>query len=368
MGAISVVQKSITAVLVTVAVALVVGQLLGQPILLGYVATGSMEPTIAVGDGFVAIPPVLAGEISPGDVVTFEAQSLDGGGPTTHRVVDVTSEGYITQGDANSFTDQSAGEPPVNDAQVYAVVLQIDGEVVVIPSLGAVATTVQNGISSITGAIGVGSGARIGVVTSGFGMVLISLTLLYGFLTSETSRETDRSTRRSGVVSGWVIIGALVLLLLLPLVTSMLLPSETSTVNMLSLYPSIRTYSSQVAAGHTTELPYTVENTQYVPKVVIVEPASPGIDVGNATTAIAHGESKTVRMLVTAPVETGPFARSYSQHHYFHILPIPVIELLHAIHPIVAMVTISVLATTPVVVLYVFLVGLRPISIRSTQR
>jgi len=42
--------------LALVVVLLIVGQLLGQPILLGYVATGSMEPTMDAGDGFVSVP------------------------------------------------------------------------------------------------------------------------------------------------------------------------------------------------------------------------------------------------------------------------------------------------------------------------
>ena len=42
--------------LVIIVLALLLGQLLGQPILLGFVSTGSMEPTMNAGDGFVAVP------------------------------------------------------------------------------------------------------------------------------------------------------------------------------------------------------------------------------------------------------------------------------------------------------------------------
>ncbi|RLM60020.1 S26 family signal peptidase, partial [Halorubrum sp. Atlit-26R] len=55
---------------------MLVGQQLGQPIVLGFVLTGSMnaEPAnMAPGDGFVAVPPSIAGDIEEGDVVTFEA-------------------------------------------------------------------------------------------------------------------------------------------------------------------------------------------------------------------------------------------------------------------------------------------------------
>lgn len=368
MGAISVVQKSITVVLVVTAVVLVVGQALGQPLLLGYVATGSMEPTIAVGDGFIAIPTILAGDISSGDVITYEAQQIQGGGPTTHRVIEETPQGYITQGDANSFTDQAAGEPPVTEAQIYAVVLQLNGKVVVLPSLGAAATAAQNGINSVTGAIGVGSSAQIGVATSGFGMVLITLTLLYGFLTSEHSRQTKRSTSRSEVFSGWLIVGGLIVIVALPLMTSMVIPSGTTTINLLSTETGTDIGSGHIAAGDSAEFSYAAENTQYLPKVVIVESAGPGVKVHNTTIAVSHGERETVDITVTAPETTGPFARSRTEQHYFHILPIPIIRLLHVIHPLVAMVTISLVVTAPVIGLYAFFVGIRPISVRSTQR
>ncbi len=73
--------------------ALIVGQLLGQPVLLGFVETGSMEPTIETGDGFVAVPSDLTGDPEPGDVVVFDAEELEGGGLTTHRIVEETEQG-----------------------------------------------------------------------------------------------------------------------------------------------------------------------------------------------------------------------------------------------------------------------------------
>jgi len=368
MGTVSAIQKSITVVLIAIAVALVVGQVLGQPLLIGYVATGSMDPTLEPGDGFVAIPPVVAGDIAPGDVITYDAQALDGGGPTTHRVVGTTTEGYITQGDANSFTDQDAGEPPVTDAQVLAVVLQTDDGVVRIPSVGVGATAVQNGVQTISSAIGVGGAARIGIMTSGLGMVLITATLLYGFLTSDTQRETERSTRRSSVISGWVILASIVVILALPLMTSMALPSGTTTDRLLSVDPRLDTQAGQVPAGRSDSIQFAVENSQYIPKVVIIEPAGSGIEVRNSTVAISHGEAEQVTITVTAPTETGTFARSYAENHYFHLLPIPIIELLHAIHPAIAKMALSVLPTLPFVGLYVFLIGIRPISLRDTHR
>lgn len=73
--------------LVVFLVSVIAGAILGQPILLAFVETGSMSPTLEPGDGFVAIPSQLSGEIQQNDVIVFEAQHLNGGGLTTHRVV-----------------------------------------------------------------------------------------------------------------------------------------------------------------------------------------------------------------------------------------------------------------------------------------
>jgi len=115
--------------------ALIAGQLLGQPVLFSFVETGSMQPTLDPGDGFIAIPTALAGDVGIGDVVTFDAQEIEGGGLTTHRVVEETERGYVTRGDNNPFTDQDAGEPVVQDADIVAVALSVGGSVVVIPHL-----------------------------------------------------------------------------------------------------------------------------------------------------------------------------------------------------------------------------------------
>lgn len=362
------VQQSITVVLVAIAALMVAGELLGQPIGFGYVATGSMDPTLAVGDGFIAMPPLLAGEITPGDVITYEAQSIDGGGPTTHRVTEVTDEGYITQGDANSFTDQGAGEPPVTEAQIYAVALQFNGEVVAIPSIGLIATAVQSGINGAVSLLGIDAGARIGVVTTGFGVVMIVATLLYGFLTGDSQRRTSRSTRRSERLNSQLVIVALVVVFALPFLTGMILPSGTTTTQLLSADPSVADGSGRIAAGGSEEVNYSVSNDFFVPKVVIMEPAGPGIAVDNQTLAVANGDEKRATLTIRAPAETGTFARSQSEHHYFYLLPLPLIELLHAIHPAVAKLTISLVATVPAVGLYVFVMGTEPIRLRSAHR
>jgi len=65
------------------------------------VLSGSMEPAIPVG-GLVLIKPVDINSLKVGDVICyhFSDEKL-----ITHRIVEITSNGYITKGDANEEKD-----------------------------------------------------------------------------------------------------------------------------------------------------------------------------------------------------------------------------------------------------------------------
>ena len=66
------------------------------------VFTGSMEPAIPVGS-IVVIKPVDPESLKEGDIICFKLSE-----PTsiTHRIVNITNEGFITKGDANEDPDQ----------------------------------------------------------------------------------------------------------------------------------------------------------------------------------------------------------------------------------------------------------------------
>ena len=65
------------------------------------VYTGSMEPAIPVGS-VVVIKPVDPESLREGDIICFE---LSGPTSITHRIINVTEEGFITKGDANEDPD-----------------------------------------------------------------------------------------------------------------------------------------------------------------------------------------------------------------------------------------------------------------------
>lgn len=73
-----------------------------HPTIFGYstavVASGSMEPALSVDD---MILNHVQNVYRAGDIITFQ----NGNSLVTHRVVEVTDEGYVTKGDANNAAD-----------------------------------------------------------------------------------------------------------------------------------------------------------------------------------------------------------------------------------------------------------------------
>lgn len=116
--------------MLTVAVLLGIWQLAARavfkqdlPELFGYsnlaVLSGSMEPAISTGD-LVVIH--RQEHYKMGDIITYD----DGGAFTTHRIVEETSGGFVTRGDANHVSDDRPVMPE-----------QIRGRVVfTVPGLG----------------------------------------------------------------------------------------------------------------------------------------------------------------------------------------------------------------------------------------
>jgi len=68
------------------------------------VYTGSMEPAIPVGS-VVVIKPADPETLKVGDIICFKTEA-EYPKTVTHRIIGITSQGFITKGDANEDPDQ----------------------------------------------------------------------------------------------------------------------------------------------------------------------------------------------------------------------------------------------------------------------
>lgn len=329
------VEDAVTLLAVLVVLSLVIGQLLGQPVLLGYVTSGSMSPTLNTGDAFVAVPAPVAGEIESGDVIVFEAIELQGGGLTTHRVVAETDDGYITKGDNNPFRDQSGGEPVVTDDRIVATALQVNGQVVRLPGLGtaisSARTAAENGLVSIGGASnsGLTNGQGLSGLFISIGLGLFLLVFVDSLRAGE-ERTRERTRSRDGdTINGWTVILTLAVLILVPANAAMVAPSGAHSV-------TIDSTSEDVTPGEPVESEFTAENGGLVAMLIILESSHPDAVMDRNRLVVQRGGSATATLSMTAPPPGERAVVTVEEHRYFLLAPPGIIAGLHRFHPLVA--------------------------------
>jgi signal peptidase len=367
----TVLKYTLIAVLVVVLVSLVAGHLLGYPVLLGHVESESMEPTLNEGDGFIAVPTALAGDVGEGDVVVFEAEDIQGGKVTTHRIVEEREEGYITQGDNNPFTDQSSGEPAVTDGQIKAVLLTTGGSVLRIPHLGtatdavgSVIGTVDRRVAQFFGVRELGS-QQLSYILFGLGLTAFATLLFLG--DPGRTRERDRSRSRAGVLDTRLLLAASLLLLCAGATLGMVVPAGAETYGIVSS-ESNASSPTIVPQGESDSFSYQVSNGGFVPTVSYFEPESDGIEIEPNRVSLARGESANATVTVHAPDETGYYLRSQTEHRYLAVAPLPVIDSLYGVHPWAPYVLVNVLIVTPFVFLWLVLGGSGTVRLRQRDR
>jgi len=355
---------------VLVVVALAAGQVLGYPVLLGYVETGSMSPTMEPGDGFVSVPAPLAGDVEEGDVVVFRAEELQGGGLTTHRVVGETERGYVTQGDANPFTDQDGDEPPVKDAQIVAHALQVNGEVVTIPNLGTGVTALQDAMGDAQRQLAAATGSRSLLGAQGLTYLLFGLSaLLYVvdlLLDDGPGRDRSRSRDRDSGVSPGVVVAALAALLVVSATAAMVVPAGSEQFGVVSAEFDSEN-PTVIRQGESSTFDYPVANGGLVPVVAYLEPASDGVAVEPNRLQVGSRGEATAGLTLSAPPETGYYRRYVTEHRYLHVLPMPVLDALYDLHPWLPIVAIDSLLASVVAVLGWGLLRGRRVRVRRRE-
>jgi signal peptidase len=323
-----------TGLLLLAVVAMLLGGVLGQPFLFGYVSSESMEPTMSPGDGYIAVPSLVAGSVDEGDVIVFHAKELHGGGLTTHRLMGTTDDGYVTAGDKNPFTDQSVGEPPVTNEQIVAQALEINGRVVVIPHLGTLVTGFQDGLDAGRHWLAAFTSVGIFAGPQGLGAFIFVVTL--GIYIVDTMRERgrrryERSTNRDTGINARLVITAFTVLLVVSATASMVASSGVNEYGIVSAaYEDDR--PTIVPKGESKNNTLRVKNGDFVPKVVFYDPGEM-TDIQPREVSVPARSQVNVTATFTAPPATGGYHRYIVEYHYLAILPIQVTRILYHIHP-----------------------------------
>ena len=348
----------------------IAGAALGQPVFLTYVETGSMEPTLEPEDGFVAIPAELAGPIDEGDVIVFEAETIQGGGLTTHRVVDETDRGFVTRGDANPFTDQDDDEPPVKETQVVAVAWQPGGSVLVIPHLGTAVEGTQTVLGTVQRQIASLFGTRtvLGIRELAYLFFAVALAwYVVGEWRARHGKGRDRVTSRTTGVDTRLVMGALAAMLVVGATAAMVVPAGTQQYGVVSAEFTSES-PNVIPMGESKSQRYAVENGGLLPVVTYLEPASEGVEVQPQELYVERRSVANATVTLHAPPETGYYRRFVVEHRYLAVLPRPMIQGLYEVHPWAPIIAIDALIAVPFYLVGVALVGSGRIRRRSRSR
>lgn len=362
----------VAAMLAVVLLSLVMGHVLGYPVLLAYVESGSMEPTLNTGDGFIAVPTALTGSVEPGDVVVFQAEALHGGEITTHRVIEERPNGYVTQGDANPFPDQSLGEPLVTDGQIKATALAVDGTVVRIPHLGTMTGTVGSAVDRIEGFVAQLLGVprlgqqQLAYILFGLGLVTFALMMFSGEAI-ERERSRDRSRFRPDILNTRYILVGSILVLCAGATLGMVAPAGTQTFGIVSSQ-SDSSNPTIIPVGGSDSHESQLSNGGFVPTVSYFEPRSDGIEIEPDRLRLGARESANTTVTLHAPDETGYYLRSMTEYRYFDILPPSLLESLYRVHPWTPYFLINGLFATTLLVVWVGFEAPTKVRLRRRNR
>lgn len=284
------------------------------------------------GDGYLLIP---AGTVESGDILTFYSEKR--GEYATHRVVEVTEDGFVTKGDNNPSTDQSAGYALVTTEDVLGKVAMIGDRPVVISQLGIVITQLQTHWK-------LGLGGLI---------VLFSLSGISG-----------STTRARDVVRFRTLLIPLVLMAVIGSSAALVLgaPTAVTTFSVTdTVEPSDRLIPVDEPSLRTINLEFS-EQPDFTHQ--FIETKGMRLATGEVTE-----RTDQFQVRVPAQAELGPYRGEIRLYRYPASLPYGVVAPLHGIHPAVAAVaTMSAIFGPLYVVAWFFVDGKGVLQTRSRRR
>lgn len=139
------------AIAAVVLIAVVSSIFWNRPVFFSAVRSDSMSPLFERGDVvFLRILPETD-QLPVGDIVLFKAEEgeLSMLGYVAHRIIGGSNEeGYTTKGDANDYSDQETGNPPIKRQWIAERIAVRNGRAVKIPLLGYLPLWMENVKSS----------------------------------------------------------------------------------------------------------------------------------------------------------------------------------------------------------------------------
>jgi len=305
--------------------------------------SGSMEPTVPHHSV------VVITDTSPavGDIALYE--SPDRSQPVLHRLVgmqssqpststsSLSSQQFLTQGDANTETDQATGSSPVTPDQIRGTVATIGSTPIVIPYVGI---PLSNPV------------------------FIITLWALLVMMTTQRSASGQTAHRLSSSypLQPAALVFAVCIIVVGPIVITM---TATPLTAELTTSATLSASQSHVAApGTTTTHPVTVQS----PLLAVVSITATTDSTSISVDSVSHqfGSPSATVYLTNTPSESPTVHQgTVSLYTYPPVLPDSTLHALHRFHTLAPSIISSLLLAFPIVL---FAVTIDPARFSRPQR
>lgn len=297
-----------------------------SPFTLVSIQGNSMEPTIPDDSLLVNYETKNVGD---GDIITF----YDGVNNQyiTHRIVNESSDGYITIGDNNERIDQDTSIRPVKASAIQGKALTIGDQPLYIPYLGSIFTILQQNLIQI-------------------------ILLLFGayFGLTQASKRTEQQRVFGHLVARDIFRPFFIIAIVLLVVVFTITAITLATPIVYTDSPSAANQQYLVQTGDTPQTEtITVERktTWYLGNLYF----SDTLEIANVErTAPTRVELDVV---VPPQAEPGTLQSTVTLYQYPRVLPEPIVQELALINPILASFITSLITLAPVFLLYYAIIG-----------
>lgn len=302
-----------------------IGFILDRPVLVSYVTSNSMKPTLNKGDLFLINPFSKGGQ---GEIIVFKMN----GRWTVHRVYAVTAEGYITKGDNNIATDQQSSGDVVKREDVIGTVVTIFGKPVKVPYVGEYIEEISKSVKNLYIAI---------------------IAIVIGAILMTSGKEKRRKNNKKKIIkikykTLYAIASTIMLAVFL--------------ITIIATWGNVGfSYTSTLAGGQregwylpNTEFDKTVtiKNKALYPMYYILNPKMGEISIDNTEFVLMRNEKEDVNVRVKVPSDTKIYYAQIEVYSYPLLLPSDTIKSAWKISPYLPLALLSLEIGSVLAVVY----------------
>jgi signal peptidase I len=307
--------NALTWLLVAGSVAIILGGLLGRPVLVAAVPTTSMVPVLHPGD-LIPVIPAWGSDPTPGEIVVYKTSQDTVW--IVHRVIGGDSvTGYIIKGDANPEPDQHRVFPK----DIAGFVPTIGRTAIHIPGLGSLSLGRSPFSHPLFAGVALALGIFLLVNDMGTGMIRIR------WMRMRRRKAQAKESKSTLFIYLWL---AILVFIAMTITNFSLRTEQTAHFNVVQFKSANVKDPRLTLLGFPQGDPVLLNNPSFIPVVIGLTSNDPDLVWEPAWVFLSPSSHKTVSLTRKSQV-LGEHTAELRQAIYLPMLPIPVIRVLASI-------------------------------------